>query len=210
MGNSTTSEIEGQGKVVSKMTSGKEITLNNVMYMQEICKNIVSGSLLNKHGFYIVFESDKVVLSKNRMYVGKGYVSDGLFKFNVCVVKPNSINKRISSAYLLESSYVWHGRLGHINYNTLHKLINLNHIPMFQIDSKHKCETCVKAKLTRSSFNNIERITNPLDLVHSDICDLKFVQTRGGNKYFIILLMIAQETIMCICKKAMMKLLISL
>ena len=25
----------------------------------------------------------------------------------------------------------------------------------------------------------------PLDLIHSDICDLKFVQTRGGNKYFI-------------------------
>ena len=34
-----------------------------------------------------------------------------------------------------------------------------------------------------SSFQSIERHTEPLDLIHSDICDLK--QTRGGNKYFI-------------------------
>ena len=27
--------------------------------------------------------------------------------------------------------------------------------------------------------------TLDLFLIHSDICDLKFVQTRGGNKYFI-------------------------
>ena len=27
--------------------------------------------------------------------------------------------------------------------------------------------------------------TEPLDLIHSDICDLKFIQKRGGNKYFI-------------------------
>ena len=39
--------------------------------------------------------------------------------------------------------------------------------------------------MTSSSFQNVERHTEPLDLIHSDICDLKFVQTRGGNKYFI-------------------------
>ena len=67
----------------------------------------------------------------------------------------------------------------------MRRLINLNHIPTFQIDAKHKCETCVEAKLTRSSFQSVERHTEPLDLVHSDICDLKLLQTRGGNKYFI-------------------------
>ncbi|PKI57989.1 hypothetical protein CRG98_021620 [Punica granatum] len=64
MGNSTHSALEGQGKVVLKMTLGKELTLNNVLYVLEIRKNLVSGSLLNKHGFKMVFESDKVILSK--------------------------------------------------------------------------------------------------------------------------------------------------
>ena len=95
------------------------------------------------------------------------------------------MNKASTSTYMLESSNLWHGRLGHVNYDTLHRLINLNHISTFQIDAKHKCETCVEAKRTRSSFQSVERHPEPFDLIHSDICDLKFIQTRGGNKYFI-------------------------
>ena len=57
--------------MVLKITSGKELTLTNVMYVPEIRKNLVSGSLLNSHGFRLVFESDKFVLSKSEMYVGK-------------------------------------------------------------------------------------------------------------------------------------------
>ena len=185
MGNSATSYIKGQGKVVLKMTSGKELTLTNVLYVPEIRKNLVSGSLLNSHGFRLVFESDKFVLSKSGMYVGKGYMSGGMWKLNVMTIIKSEMNKASSSSYILESSNLWHGRLGHVNYDTLSKLINLNHIPTFQIDANHKCETCVQAKLTRSSFQSIERHTEPLDLIHSDICDLKLVQTRGGNKYFI-------------------------
>ena len=58
-------------------------------------------------------------------------------------------------------------------------------MPTFQVDSKHKCETYVEAKLRRPSFQSVERHTEPLNLIRSDICDLKFVQTRGGYKYFI-------------------------
>ena len=37
-------------------------------------------------------------------------------------------------------------------------------------------------------FNQFERSSEPLELIHSDICDLKFIQTRGGKKYFLILI----------------------
>jgi len=185
MGNSATAEIKGEGDVVLKMTSGKELKLTKVLYVPEIRKNLVSGSLLNKFGFKIVFESDKVVLTKNGMFVGKGYALDGMFKLNVMVTK-NDMNKAsTSSAYIVESSNVWHGRLGHVNFDSIRRLIKLNSIPTFHIDSKYKCETCVEAKLTRSSFQTIERKTNPLDLIHTDVCDLKTIPTRGMYKYFI-------------------------
>src|SRR3954464_12252366 len=187
MGNATTSAIEGKGTIVLKMTSGKELTLKDVLFVPEIRKNLVSGSLLSKHGFRLVFESNKVVISKRDVYVGRGYEKDGVFKLNVMAIKPAVMNNNhaSTSAYMIELSDMWHGRLGHVNYNSLHRLVNMNHIPNFQIDPKHKCEICVEAKLTRSSFQRVERNTEPLDLVHSDICDLKFVQTRGGNKYFV-------------------------
>ena len=42
MGNSSSSKVEGQGKVVLKMTSGKELALNDVLHVPEIRKNLVS------------------------------------------------------------------------------------------------------------------------------------------------------------------------
>ncbi|XP_076882866.1 uncharacterized protein LOC143531458 [Bidens hawaiensis] len=74
MGNSATAEDKGEGNVVLKLTSGKELTLSNVLYVPEIRKNLVSGWQLNKFGFKMVIECDKVMLTKNGVYVvGKGY-----------------------------------------------------------------------------------------------------------------------------------------
>ena len=163
MGNSATSKFKGQEKVVLKMTSEKELTLTNVLYVPEICKNMVSSSLLNSHGFQLVFESDKFVLSMSGMCVEKGYMSDGMWKLNVMTIIKSYMNKANTSTYILVSSNLWHGRLGHVKYDTLRRLINLNHIPTFQIDAKHKCDTCVEAKLTKSSFQSVERHTEPLN-----------------------------------------------
>ncbi|GJZ06997.1 retrovirus-related pol polyprotein from transposon TNT 1-94 [Tanacetum coccineum] len=176
MGNSATADIKGEGDVVLKMTSEKELKLTNVLYVLEIRKNLVSGWLLNKFGFRLVFESDKFVLSKNQMYVGKGYAMNGMFKLNVMVVK-NEINKMNSSAYLIESSNVWHARLGHVNFNSMRRLIKFNSIPNCHIDSKYKCETCVEAKLTRTTFKSVKRKTKPFDMIHTDIYEAidKFV-----------------------------------
>ena len=79
----------------------------------------------------------------------------GIWKLNVMTIIKLDMNKASTSVYILESSNLDHGKPGHINYDTLCRLINLNHIPTFEIDAKYKCETCAKAKLTRSSFESV-------------------------------------------------------
>ena len=100
-------------------------------------------------------------------------------------VVPSVFYNIISSSYLFESSILWHGRLGHVNYGSLRRLINMECLPKFNIDSNHKCEICVEAILSKTHFHSIERSTEPLELIHSDISDFKSIQTRGGKKYFI-------------------------
>ncbi|XP_031129527.1 secreted RxLR effector protein 161-like [Ipomoea triloba] len=56
MGNSAQPVVEGVDKVIPKMTSRKELTLNNVLYVLDLRKNMVYGLLLNKHGFKMVFD----------------------------------------------------------------------------------------------------------------------------------------------------------
>ncbi|CAA7016851.1 unnamed protein product [Microthlaspi erraticum] len=82
-------QIEGHGKVVLKMTSGKEITLQNVKHVTDMRKNLISGTLMSKAGFATNFESDKLVLKKHGVYLGKGYVKDGLVKMCVMPVIRN-------------------------------------------------------------------------------------------------------------------------
>ena len=106
MRNSSTSKVEGKGKVILKMASWKELTLNDVLHVPEIQKNLVSGSLLSKKGFRLVFESNKFVLTKSGIYVGKGYMSNRLFKMNVMTIVSDFNNKNTSSAYMLESSNI--------------------------------------------------------------------------------------------------------
>ena len=57
--------------------------------------------------------SDKFILTKDGMYVGKGYLNHEFFKMNVMTVVPLvAMNKNnTSSNYLFEFSIMWHGRL---------------------------------------------------------------------------------------------------
>ena len=178
MGNSTNTKVAGKGNVELKFTSGKIVTLLEVYHAPEIRKNLVSGGLLSKHGYKLVFESDKFILSKKGVFVGKGYAANGMFKLNL-------INKSVS-VYIVDSFSLWHARLGHVNYDSVQRMISVGLLPTNLKYDKQKCETCVKTKLTRKPFPNSNRISNNLlELVHSNICDLHSKLTRGGKRYFI-------------------------
>ena len=43
----------------------------------------------------------------------------------------------------------------------------------------------VKSKMIKKSFYSVKRSSNLLDLVHSDLCELNDMLTRGGNRYFL-------------------------
>nr|ABB47865.2 retrotransposon protein, putative, Ty1-copia subclass [Oryza sativa Japonica Group] len=83
MGNGSLAAVHGVGTVDLKFTSGKTVQLKNVQHVPSIKKNLVSGSLLCREGFRLVFESNKCVVSKYGTFVGKGYDSGGLFRFSL-------------------------------------------------------------------------------------------------------------------------------
>ncbi|GKE96367.1 ty1-copia retrotransposon protein, partial [Tanacetum coccineum] len=82
MGNDGTARVIGKGKVFLKFTSGKTLALNNVLYVPSLRRNMVSRSLLVRAGLKVTLEGDKVIITRNNDFVGKGYVTDGLFVLN--------------------------------------------------------------------------------------------------------------------------------
>ena len=177
MGNDSTVKARGIGQVELLLTSGKTLTLRDVVFVPEVRKNLVSGGLLNKFGFRMVFESDKFVLSKGGIYVGQGYYCNGMFKLNID-------NKIVDSVYMLDVSSLWHNRLCHVNNRRLYDMSKMGLIPPFDLNLE-KCKTCMLNKITRTPFPSVTRQTVLLELVHSDLCDLHSSPSLGNKKYVV-------------------------
>ena len=90
------------------------------------------------------------------------------------------MNKDFASSYLLESKCLWHELLVHVNNKTLRKLINLNILPKFECN-KLKCQICVESKYAKHPYKIFERDSNPLELVHTNICDKKSTPYMVGK-----------------------------
>ncbi|KAK1685584.1 hypothetical protein QYE76_046432 [Lolium multiflorum] len=185
MGNGSRASVRGVGTVDLKFTSGKTIQLKNVQHVPSINKNLVSGSLLCRDGFKLVFESNKVVISKCGQFVGKGYVCGGLFRLSLSDLCTQIINHVCNDS----ESDIWHSRLCHINFGCMTRLANMNIIPKFAIVKKSKCQVCVQAKQPRKSHKTAEaRDLAPLELIHSDLCEMNGELTKGGKRYFMTLI----------------------
>lgn len=71
-----------------------------------------------KHGFKIIFEINNFTLLKNGMYVGMGYVSGEMLKFNI-------INESESSVYIVDHVNLWYARLLYVNLKSIESMIKL-------------------------------------------------------------------------------------
>ena len=64
-----------------------------------------------------------------------------------------------SSAYIVVLCDVCHGRLGHVNFSYIKKMVELSLIPKLSLENLEKCEVCVESK-------------ELLSMIHSDLGDL--------------------------------------
>jgi transposase InsO family protein len=69
------------------------------------------------------------------------------------------------------------------------RLANLSLIPKFTFVKNSKCHVCVESKQTRKPHKTAEaRSLTLLELIHSDLCEMNGVLTKGDKKYFITLI----------------------
>ena len=91
MGNWNITHVLGEGQVKLELSSTNYIILNGVFHVFEIRKNLISTSLLVQQGYKVVFESNRVVITKHGVFIGKGYICDGLFKLSLIPFSSNKI-----------------------------------------------------------------------------------------------------------------------
>jgi hypothetical protein len=69
------------------------------------------------------------------------------------------------------------------------RVANLSLIPKFTLVKGSKCHVCVESKQPRKPHKDAKaRDLTPLELVHSDLCEMNGELTKGGKKYFMTLI----------------------
>ena len=57
----------------------------------------------------------------------------------------------------------------------------------------------MESKYVEHSYKSVEMNSNPVELIYTDICDMKLTPSHGGKKYLLLLLRITLEMTMSIC-----------
>ncbi|GJZ55854.1 putative reverse transcriptase domain-containing protein [Tanacetum coccineum] len=91
-----------------------------------------------------------------------------------------------NSKHGLDSYYLLHRRLGHINKKCMDMLQREGLLQPTYNESHEKCKSCISGKMARKHFPyQVERAKDLLGLIHTDVCGPFRVVSREGANYFI-------------------------
>ena len=81
---------------------------------------------------------------------------------------------------------LWHCRLGHIGVKRMKKLHKDGFLESLGYESFDACEPCLMGKMTKTPFfRTMERATDLLKTIHTDVCDPMSIDARGKYRYFL-------------------------
>jgi hypothetical protein len=98
----------------------------------------------------------------------------------------NSIDAKISKHDDDNTMYIWHCRLGHIGIKRMMELHKNGLLGSLDLDSLHQWKPCLMGKMTKTPFTGfVERETDLLGIIHTDVCGPISISTRNGYRYFV-------------------------
>lgn len=169
----STVHIKGKGCIVLQCKNGEERLLSKVYYIPTLRSNIISLGQLSEAGNEVVLRGD--YLRGNRLY--KIIIEGSKSK---CMLSKSN-----------ESSWVWHSRLGHVNFRAMNLMSVTKMVYGMPITKQPKetCTGCLMSKQTRNSFPSQSNYCakKVLELIHADLCGPIMPATPAGNKYFFLL-----------------------
>ena len=179
--------VQGKGKISILLKDGSYQFISDVYYVPNLKSNILSlGQLLEKdydihmknHSLYLRNHQGvliaKVPMSKNRLFL----------------IEIQNNNIKCLKACLKDNSWLWHLRLGHLNFDSLKLMSSKSMVKgMPPINQPNQlCEGCLLGKHSRNAFpkESMTRAKGPLQLIHADLCGPIIPSSFGKNKYFLL------------------------
>ncbi|MCO5608214.1 hypothetical protein L7F22_062420 [Adiantum nelumboides] len=168
--NNASYPIKGVGKILITVSDGLDLCLPDVLYVPGIKKNLLSVFSLAKNGLRVIFEDDRCIVRDRE----NGY----------------SLITTETKIQAMQDAELWHARFGHVGYGSLMTLQRHNMVhdlSLLEMPPRHVCESCLLGKMHRFAFSQdgSVRVTQKLQLVHSDVCGPMRTPSVGNSLYFV-------------------------
>nr|GEU32939.1 hypothetical protein [Tanacetum cinerariifolium] len=130
-----------------------------------------------------------VLISRNNLVYFSVVPRDGIFEIDLSDSNTNdssmyAVSKK--SRLNLDSSLLWHCRLGHINKKRIEKLQHDRLLNSTDLRDFEKCASCMSRKMARKPYiHQVERAKDLLGLIHTDVCGPIRTMSRQGASHII-------------------------
>ncbi|GJZ61549.1 zinc finger, CCHC-type containing protein [Tanacetum coccineum] len=181
-------KIKGKGSILIECDDEKQRIISHVYYIPDLKSNLLSLGQFTEIGCKVVMEDDELRLydMDNKIFMKVTRQRNRLYKANLRIGTPVCL-----LANLKEDTWLWHARLGHLNFESLRSMAQrdlVQGIPTIK-HTTQVCDVCLIGKHSRAPFPKKAkaRSTSPLDLVYGDLCGPITPPTPSGKKYIFLL-----------------------
>ncbi|KAI5317698.1 hypothetical protein L3X38_037405 [Prunus dulcis] len=158
--------------------------IHEVLLVPGLDENLLSVGQMMEHGYYVLFRGNMAVIFDDGSL--NNVVAKVVMGGNQCFpLSLESMTPAARKASVVEDSWIWHRRLGHLNFASMKKIQQMEMVSGLPVltEMKDVCEGCVSGKHHGEKFDKevAWRASCPLELVHTDLCGTMQNESIGGN-----------------------------
>eukprot|EP00253_Pinus_taeda_P005119 PITA_05119 len=140
--------VKDVGNVSLKLNQGNTIHLQDVLYVPDLKKNLVSISAMENKGYKVAFSDGKVRVWKKNIKDAftLGFRVDSLYKVGGSPLGVISCDTSLQSE-------LWHWRFAHLHYKAILDVRQMvTGMPEFRVEQEGVCPGCAEGKLKMGPF----------------------------------------------------------
>jgi transposase InsO family protein len=182
--NDNSSKIIGEG---TARIGNKNEKAQNVLLVEDMKQNHLSVSQMCDQGQKLTFYSEKCEIRKE----GSGKLVGTAARTSNNIYVLSEIGNEKCCLGKEDESWLWHRRMGHMNFDNLVKVSKreaVKEMPQITKPTNTLCKHCQQGKKTKTRFKSKEySTTRPLEIVHTDLVGPTTTKGLKGEKYFMLL-----------------------
>ena len=188
-GDNSRIQIRGRGEIEVNQKDGSILCLSNVLFVPKLEANILSLGRLDEEGYRMTMGEGKLyIFNPNEDLFTEVYRS----KERLYLLKLSIVDQCLIASEATTEDWLWHSRFGHLSFHTLKEMSRkrlVEGLPAINIPSK-LYRSCIFGKHYRTSFLKVStfQASEPLELIHADICGPITPPTLGGSRYFLLII----------------------